>query len=114
MHALIEDNVVTALRDAPSGGAWEDDQWLDFTDPTVLSAWEKRHGWVPVTETPRPVDTETVKHDEKIELVDGLPVQQWKSRPWNAAEVAERDARLARAADREAVRALIDGINASI
>lgn len=24
MHALIENNVITALRDAPAGGAWED------------------------------------------------------------------------------------------
>lgn len=114
MHALIENNVITALRVAPSGGAWEDGQWLDFTDPEVLAEWEARHGWVPVVETPRPDDTETVKHDEKIELVDGVPVQQWKSRPWNTDEVTERDARLARAADREAARALVDGINASI
>ena len=114
MHALIENNVITALRVAPSGGAWEDEAWLDFTDPTVLSEWEARHGWTPVTLTPRPEDTETVKHDEKIELVDGVPVQQWKSRPWNTDEVTERDARLARAADREAARALVDGINASI
>ena len=114
MHALIENNVITALRDAPSGGAWEDGQWLDFTDPTVLSEWEARHGWVPVTETPHPEDTETVKHDEKIELVDGVPTQQWKARPWNEGELADRDARLARAADREAARALVDGINASI
>ena len=114
MHALIENNVVTALRVAPAGGAWEDDQWLDFTDPDTLAAWEARHGWTPVTLTPRPEDTETVKHDEKIELVDGVPTQQWKARPWNTDEVAERDARLARAADREAARALVDGINASI
>ena len=57
MHALIENNEITALRDAPAGGAWEDGQWLDFTDPTILSEWEKRHGWVPVVETPRPVAT---------------------------------------------------------
>ena len=114
MHALIENNVITALRDAPAGGAWEDGQWLDFTDPTVLSEWEARHGWVPVVESPQPKDTETVKHDEKVVLVDGVPTQQWKARPWNTDEVAERDARLARAADREAVRALVDEINASI
>ncbi len=114
MHALIENNVITATRVAPAGGAWEDDQWLDFADPTILSEWEKRHGWVPVVETPRPADTDTTKHDEKVVLVDGVPVQQWKSRPWNAAEIAERDDRLARAADREAVRALVAGINASI
>jgi hypothetical protein len=114
MHALIENNVITALRVAPSGGAWEDDQWLDFTDPTILSEWAKRHGWTPVTLTPRPEDTDTTKHDEKVELVDGVPTQTWTARPWNTAEVAERDARLARAADREAARALVDGINASI
>jgi len=37
MHALIENNVITALRVAPAGGAWEDGEWLDFTDPTVRS-----------------------------------------------------------------------------
>ena len=57
MHALIENNVITALRDAPTAGAWEDGQWLDFTDPAVLSEWEERHGWVPVTLTPAPSGT---------------------------------------------------------
>ena len=92
MHALIENNVITALRDAPAGGAWEDGQWLDFTDPTVLSEWEERHGWTPVVETPRPDDTETIKHDEAVVLVDGVPTQQWKARPWNTAEVAAANA----------------------
>jgi len=66
MHALIENNAITAIRDAPAGGAWEDDQWLDFSDPATLAAWEERHGWVPVVETPRPDDTDTTKHDEKV------------------------------------------------
>ena len=114
MHALIENNVITETRGTPTGGAWEDEQWVDFSDPAVLAEWEERHGWTPVTLTPQPADTDTVKHDEKVELVDGVPTQTWKSRPWNAAEVADRGARLARAADREAVRALVDGINASI
>ena len=88
-------------------------------DRVKLVAWE-RNGlvlWSKRLERERfvwPTTHETVKRDEKIELVDGVPVQQWKSRPWNTAEVAERDARLARAADREAARALVDGINASI
>lgn len=110
MHALIENNVITAIRDAPAGGAWEDDQWLDFTDPTVLSEWEKRHGWVPVVETPRPVDTETVKHDEKVKLVDGVPTQTWTARPWNAAEVTERDEQAAAAAKVIEDRAILDAI----
>ena len=110
MHALIENNAITALRDAPAGGAWEDGAWLDFTDPTVLSEWEARHGWVPVIETPQPKDTETVKHDEKVELVDGVPVQQWKSRPWNAAEVAARAAEAAAKAKAAEDRAILDAI----
>ena len=114
MHAQIIDGTIANLRPTPAGGAWEDDQWLDFSDPATLAAWEERHGYTLVVETPQPQDTDTVKHDESVVLVDGVPTQKWTARPWNAAEVAERDARLARAADREAVRALVDGINASI
>lgn len=47
MHALIENNVITALRDAPAGGAWEDGEWLDFTDPTVLPSGRRGTGWCP-------------------------------------------------------------------
>lgn len=90
MHALIENNVITVLRVAPSGGAWEDDQWLDFTDPATLAAWEERHGLTLVVETPQPKDTDTTKHDESVTLVDGLPVQTWTPRPWTADEVAAR------------------------
>ena len=110
MHALIENNVITAIRDAPSGGAWEDGQWLDFTDPATLSEWEKRHGWVPVVETPRLDDTDTTKHDEKVVLVDGVPVQQWKSRPWNAAELAARAEQATAEAKAVEDRAILDAI----
>ena len=110
MHAVIENNVITAIRTTPSGGAWEDDQWLDFTDPTVLSEWEARHGWVAVVETPRPADTDTTKHDEKVVLVDGVPVQQWKSRPWNAAELAARAEQAAAKAKAAEDRAILDAI----
>ena len=76
MHALIENNVVTALRNAPSGGAWEDGEWLDFTDPTVLSEWEARHGWVPVTETPQPKDTQpSPRLTDKVD--NCVSVRQW-------------------------------------
>ena len=92
MHALIENNEITALRVAPSGGAWEDGQWLDFTDPTVLSEWEARHGWTPVTLTPRPVDTETIKHDEAVVLVDGVPTQTWMPRDLTAEKIEAANA----------------------
>ena len=92
MHALIENNVITALRVAPAGGAWEDGQWLDFTDPTILAEWEERHGWTPVTLTPRPVDTETIKHDEAVVLVDGVPTQTWMPRDLTAEEIEAANA----------------------
>ena len=92
MHALIENNIITALRDAPAGGAWEDGAWLDFSDPVVLAEWEARHGWVPVVETPRPDDTDTVKHDEKVELVDGVPTQTWMPRDLTAEEIEAANA----------------------
>lgn len=110
MHALIENNVITVLRVAPSGGAWEDDQWLDFTDPATLAAWEERHGLTLVVETPRPADTDTTKHDESVVLVDGVPTQKWTARPWNAAENAERDAQAAAKAKAAEDRAILDAI----
>ena len=92
MHAQIIDGTIANLRPTPAGGAWEDDQWLDFSDPATLAAWEERHGYTLVVETPQPQDTDTVKHDESVVLVDGVPTQKWTARPWNAAEVAERAA----------------------
>jgi hypothetical protein len=47
---------------------------------------------VPVTETPRPADTETVKHDEKIVLVDGVPTQAWMPRDLTPAEIEAANA----------------------
>ena len=109
MHARMEDDTLVT-RDTPTGGAWEDGQWLDFTDPNTLSEWEARHGWVPVTETPRPDDTDTVKHDGAVVLVDGVPTQTWTARPWNTAEVAERDEQAAAAAKVIEDRAILDAI----
>lgn len=38
MHAQITDGTIVSTRDTPTGSAWEDDQWLDFTaaDTTVF------------------------------------------------------------------------------
>ena len=116
MHARMEDDTIVT-RPTPTGGAWEDGQWLDFTDPDTLAAWEARGGWLPVVETPRPVDTDTTKHDEKIELVDGVPTQAWKARPWTQAELAaqaKEEAREAARVEREATRAKVKAIIADL
>jgi len=112
MHAQIIDGTIVATRATPTGGAWEDDQWLDFTDAETLAAWEERHGYTLVVETPRPDDTDTTKHDESVVLVDGVPTQTWTARPWNADEIAAREARIQREATRTAVKAIITDLKA--
>lgn len=117
MHVQIIDGAIVATRATPTGGAWEDDQWLDFTDPTVLAAWEARHGWTLVVETPQPQDTDTVKHDESVVLVDGAPTQTWTARPWTQAELAaqaKEKAREAARVEREATRAKVKAIIADL
>ena len=89
-------------------------EWHDWRGPGPWRTEPADAGWFPIMLSPRPDDTDTTTHDEKVVLVDGVPVQTWTARPWNTAEVGERDDRLARAADRAAVRALVAGINASI
>ena len=92
MHAQIIDGTIANLRPTPAGGAWEDDQWLDFSDPATLAAWEERHGYTLVVETPQPQDTETVKHDEAVVLVDGVPTQTWMPRDLTAEEIEAANA----------------------
>ena len=116
MHARMGDGVLVT-RATPTGGAWEDGQWVDFIDPDTLAAWEARHGWLPVVETPRPEDTETVKHDEAVVLVDGVPTQTWTARPWTQAELAaqaKEKAREAARVEREATRAKVKAIIADL
>lgn len=116
MHARMEDGVLVT-RATPTGGAWEDGQWVDFIDPDTLAAWEARHGWLPVVETPRPEDTETVKHDEAVVLVDGVPTQTWTARPWTQAELAaqaKEKAREAARVEREATSAKVKAIIADL
>jgi methyl coenzyme M reductase subunit C-like uncharacterized protein (methanogenesis marker protein 7) len=45
-------------------------------------------GWMPVTSTPQPADTDTTTHDYSIQFIDGTPTQVWTERPWTADELA--------------------------
>ena len=87
MHARMEDDTLVT-RDTPTGGAWEDGQWLDFTDPATLAAWEERHGYTLVVETPQPQDTDTSYHVREVFFVNGGPVASWVAKPKSAEQVA--------------------------
>ena len=88
MHAQIIDGTIANLRATPTGGAWEDDQWLDFTDPATLAAWEERHGYVRVVETPRPVDTTTHTHRAVYAVTGNTVTQAWETVPKSAEQIA--------------------------
>ena len=88
MHAQIIDGTIANLRATPTGGAWEDDQWLDFTDADTLAAWEERHGYVRVVETPRPVDTTTHTHRAVYAVTGNTVTQAWETVPKSAEQIA--------------------------
>ena len=57
------------------------------TNTTMLAAC----GWHPVTDTPRPDDTDTTTHDRTLTSVDGVWVEQWTPRPWTDDELTARN-----------------------
>lgn len=91
LHAHIANGAIDTVSALPTlyfdGTVWHD--WRG-TPPwrTAPSA----AGWFPVTQTPRPADTDTTTHDESVTVVNGLPVQTWTPRPWTPAEMVARTA----------------------
>ena len=71
----------------------------DLRDPAIRLA----RGWVEVTETPRPADTDTTTHDYGVELVAGTPTVVWTPRPWTAEELAAQAQTVDRVAALEAI-----------
>lgn len=71
-----------------------------------------RHGWHPISETGRPLDSGTTTWDRRLELVRGRVTEVWAPRPWTPAERAAAAAAAAEAAseakDRAAAMLLLD------
>lgn len=55
-------------------------------DLTLLEAC----GWLPVTDTPAPADTDAVIHDRAVVLVAGVPTVTWTPRPRTPSETGVR------------------------
>ena len=89
-------------------------RWHDWRgDPETWATQPADWGWQPVTEVPRPADTETHTSDPApVALVGGVPTQQWTARPWTAEELAAQAAEVQREADRAAIRAIVDALKA--
>lgn len=111
MYALILNNEIQSLGNPPQGARRLDTgQWVTppagiWTDSLLAAC-----GWLPVTETPRPDDTDTATHDYSVELVDGTPTETWTVREWTADELAARQA----ATDRAALLEEIGRIDAAL
>ena len=66
--------------------------WHDWRGPGPWRTQPSSAGWLPVTTTPRPADTDTTTHDLSVTLVNGSPTETWTPRPWTVEEQAARSA----------------------
>lgn len=86
MYALVRNNTVEQV--GPPRVWFDGSRWWDFRtqDPATYAA----AGWLPVTEVPKPADTDTDTHDRSVELFGGVPTVVWTQRPWSADELTAR------------------------
>ena len=111
-HAQISGGSVVAVAPAPTQPGWDDGRWWDFTDPAEVSAWLDAGGWVPVTETPRPADTDTTTSEVGWAITGDTVTQTWTPRPWTADENAAAGALVA-ASTTETTRVSLEDVVAA-
>ena len=89
-YALVQNDIIIegpgALPDVWNDGT-RDWDLRPMSDPELAEL-----GWLPVTTTPRPADTETTTYDYSVELVDGVPTEVWTERPKTPDEIAGAEA----------------------
>ena len=94
------DQIGTPPAVALAGGRWWD---LRTLDPAALAAC----GWVPVTETPRPADTDTTTSEVGWAITGETVTQKWTPRPWTAEELAGRATETTRVSLEDVVAAAV-------
>ena len=62
-------------------------RWWNLRDDAVLEEWLEETGYKEVVQARRPLDTPTSTFDLKVELSDGVPVQQWVEREFTPQEL---------------------------
>lgn len=112
LYAQIKAGQIVRTGHAPTMPGYEEGRWWDFADPAVVQAYLAEHGWKPVTETPRPADTDAAYHRMSVDLVAGTPTVVWTVTPRTAEDIAARAARAARETTRVAVKAIITDLQA--
>ena len=90
-YALIQSGTITATGQLPRGARRLDTgQWVTPPQGAWTLELAAACGWLPVAEAPRPADTATTTSDYSVQLVAGVPTQQWTVRPWTEAELAAK------------------------
>lgn len=102
-YVLVQDEAVGQVG-APA--IWFDElRWWDFRPQdhdTYLEA-----GWLPLVETSRPADTETVTFDYSVEVIDEQPTEVWTERPWTEDELAGKQVAILKREQEAAMAALV-------
>lgn len=88
---VTNDTVTEERGTPPTEGELPDGRTVSGITPTnfdMLAAC----GWHPVTDTPRPDDTDTTTHERSLANESGTWTVVWTPRPWTADELAARTA----------------------
>ena len=89
-YALVQNDAIVegpgALPDVWNDGT-RDWDLRPMSDPELAEL-----GWLPVTATPRPPDTDTITYDYSVTVVDGVPTETWTERPKTPDEIAGAEA----------------------
>ena len=89
--AKIVDNKIVEVETVSRTPRFSLGRWWDLRDNAVLEEWLEETGYKEVVQARRPLDTPTSTFDLKIELSDGVPVQQWIEREFTPQEMALRE-----------------------
>ena len=87
-YCLVQDDTIVE-GPGPLPDVWNDGT-RDWDLRPMSDAELADLGWLPVTEVPRPSDTETTTHDYSVQVVDGVPSEVWTERPKTPEEIGGR------------------------
>ena len=85
--AKIVDNEIVEVETVSRLQRFSLGRWWDLHDNAVLEEWLEETGYKEVVQARRPLDTPTSTFDLKIELSNGVPVQQWVEREFTPQEL---------------------------
>ena len=85
--AKIVDNEIVEVETISRLPRFSLGRWWDLRDNAVLEEWLEETGYKEVVQARRPLDTPTSTFDLKVELSNGVPVQQWVEREFTPQEL---------------------------